>query len=88
MNFVMYFLRLLQIIAGNCKMREHEINMKDSLPIKPHRVPFHKRAKVNEIIEEMREQGVIEESVSPCFSEKEGWNDKILRRLSQAKCHY
>jgi len=40
------------------------INVKDSLPIKqlPRRIPFQKREEVNKIIEDMKKQGVIEES--------------------------
>jgi len=50
------------------------------------------KAKVDEIIEEMREQGVIEEFVSPWMSSailvKKKNRTIILRRLSQAKCYY
>jgi len=49
-----------QIVAENCEVGEHEINLKDSLSIKqaPHRIPFHMREKVDEIIEEI----IIEEN--------------------------
>jgi hypothetical protein len=55
------------IVAGNCDIVEHVINVKDSLPIKqvPRRIPIQMREEVYKIIEEMREQGVIEESQSP-----------------------
>jgi len=45
---------------------EHVINLKDSLPIKqvPRRIPFQMRDEVNKIIEDIRKQGVIEESQS------------------------
>jgi len=55
------------VIAGNCNIVEHVINLKDSLPIKqfPRRIPFQLREEVNKIIEDMRKQRVIEESQSP-----------------------
>jgi len=59
-----------EVIAGNCDVVEHVINLKDSLPIKqvPRRIPFQMREEVNKIIEDMRKQGVIEESQSPWMS--------------------
>lgn len=58
------------IVAGNCDVVAHGINVKDSLPIKqiPRRVPLLLRKEVNEILEEMKRQGVIEESHSPWVS--------------------
>jgi len=55
------------IIAGNCDIVKHVINVRDPLPIKqvPRRIPFHMREKVNKIFEDMRKQGIIEESQSP-----------------------
>lgn len=49
---------------------EHVINVKDSSLIKqiPRRIPIHLRKEVDKIIEEMKEQGVIEESQSPWVS--------------------
>jgi len=50
------------------------------------------KAKIDEIIEEIREQGIIgickSLDVTSYFSEKEKQNNKILCRLSQAKCYY
>jgi len=59
-----------EIIAGNCKIGEHVINLQDSSPIKqvPRRIPIHMRKEVNKIIMDMRNQGVIEESKSPWMS--------------------
>ena len=59
-----------KIVAGNCDVVRHVINVVDSLPIKqvPRRIPFNMRKEVNEIIEEMKEQGVIEASQSPWIS--------------------
>jgi len=59
-----------QIVAGNCDIMKHEIKLSDSRPIKqaPRRIPIGKRAEVDEIIREMRCQGVIEESFSPWVS--------------------
>jgi len=56
-----------QIVAGNCEIMQHEIRLSDSRPIKqaPRRIPIGKRAEVDEIIREMKCQGVIEESFSP-----------------------
>ena len=70
------FLRELQdvfseeIIAGNCEVFEHAINLNDSTPIKqvPRRIPLHLRDEVNRIIEDMKMQGVIKESKSPWVS--------------------
>lgn len=58
------------VVAGNCDIVKHVINVKDSLPIKqvPRRIPFHMREEVDKIIEDMRKQGVIEESQSPWIS--------------------
>ncbi|KMQ88146.1 integrase core domain protein [Lasius niger] len=58
------------IVAGNCNVDEHVINVKDSLPIKqvPRRIPIHMRKEVDKILEDMRVQGVIEESQSTWIS--------------------
>jgi len=58
------------IVAGNCNIVEHVINVKDSSPIKqvPRRIPIYLREKVFKSIEEMKDQGVIEESQSPWIS--------------------
>lgn len=55
------------IVAGSCDVLKHEIDIKDSFPIKqvPRRVSLHMRGEVNKIIKDMKEQGVIEESQSP-----------------------
>ncbi|XP_071580822.1 uncharacterized protein [Temnothorax nylanderi] len=59
-----------EIVAGNCGVVEHVINLEDSSPIKqvPRRIPLRMREEVEKIIEEMRKQGVIEESQSPWVS--------------------
>jgi len=59
-----------QIVAGNCDIVQHEIKLLDSHPIKqaPRRIPIDKRAEVDEIIREMKYQGVIEKSFSPWVS--------------------
>lgn len=51
-------------------MIDHEIALSDPHPIKqvPRRVPLHLRSEVDKILEEMKEQGVIEESNSPWMS--------------------
>lgn len=58
------------IVAGNCDVIEHVINVKDSLPIKqaPRRIPFQQREEVDKIMEEMITKGIIEESQSPWVS--------------------
>jgi len=58
------------IVAGNCNVVNHVINVKDTSPIKqvPRRIPIHLREEVNKIIHEMKENGVIEESYSPWIS--------------------
>lgn len=55
------------ITAGNCEVMEHIIKIKDSVPIKqaPRRIPIHLRKKVDQIIQEIKSQGVIEESQNP-----------------------
>jgi len=55
-----------QIVAGNCDIMQHEIKLSDSRPIKQahRRIPIGKRAEVDEIIREMKSQGVIKESFS------------------------
>lgn len=59
-----------KIVAGNCELIKHRIETVDSNAIKqvPRRIPFHLRTEVNKIIEDMKEQGVIEESRSPWVS--------------------
>jgi len=59
-----------EILAGNCRMVEHRIEIESSSPIKqaPRRIPFHLRKDVDMVIEEMRQQDVIEESCSPWVS--------------------
>jgi len=53
------------IIAGNCSIVEHSIDIENSLLIKqsPRRIPL--RGKVEEILDEMKQREVIEESQSP-----------------------
>jgi len=55
------------IIAGNCGIGEHVINLQDSSLIKqvPRRIPIYIREEVNKIIKDMRDQGVLEKSKSP-----------------------
>jgi len=59
-----------EIIAGNCGMVEHRIEIENSGPIKqvPRRIPFHLQKDIDKEIEEMKRQGVIEESNSPWVS--------------------
>lgn len=58
------------ITPGNCKILEHTISVNNSNPIKqaPRRVPIHLRKEVNGILEDMKRQGIIEESNSPWVS--------------------
>lgn len=58
------------IVAGNCNVVEHVINVKDSLPIKqvPRRIPIQMRKKVDEILEDIKTKEIIEESQSPWVS--------------------
>jgi len=57
-------------ITGNCDIIEHKINLKDSNPIKqaPQRIPLRMRKEVDNIVEDMKRQGMIEESQSPWVS--------------------
>ncbi|KAL6258216.1 hypothetical protein P5V15_010144 [Pogonomyrmex californicus] len=56
-----------QAVAGKCKVLQHKIELMDSCPIKqtPRRILIHMRSEVEKIMEDMKEQGVIEESSSP-----------------------
>jgi len=58
------------ISTENCKILEHSINVLDKRPIKqtPRRVPIHLRREVESIIDDMKHQGVIEESQSSWLS--------------------
>jgi len=58
------------ISAGNCKVLEHSINVLDKRPIKqsPRRIPIHLRREVESILDDMKCQGVIEESQSSWLS--------------------
>ena len=55
---------------GRTDLVHHQINTGDSAPVKQQarRIPFALRPKVEEMISEMLEQGVIEESSSPWAS--------------------
>jgi len=57
-------------ITGNCDIIEHKINLKDSNPIKqaPQRIPLRMRKEIDNIVEDMKRQGMIEESQSPWVS--------------------
>lgn len=57
------------IVAGNCSLMEHVIDVKYSSSIKqaPRRIPLQMRGEVEEILNEMKQQGV-EESHSPWVS--------------------
>ncbi|XP_020298143.1 uncharacterized protein LOC109862482 [Pseudomyrmex gracilis] len=59
-----------QIVAGNCEVLQHKISLQDPRPIKqaPRRVPLGMRSEIEQILHEMREQGVIEESSGPWVS--------------------
>jgi len=59
-----------EIIAENYGIGEHVINLQDSSPIKqvPRRISTHMREKVNKIIKDMRDQGIIKEPKSPWMS--------------------
>jgi hypothetical protein len=59
-----------EVTAGNCAVVEHSINLEKNDPIKqtPRRIPFHLRDEVEKNLEEMKRQGVIEESHSPWVS--------------------
>ncbi|KMQ84239.1 retroviral aspartyl protease family protein [Lasius niger] len=52
------------LVAGNCEVLEHAINVENSKSIKqaPRRIPLHLREEVDRIIQDMKSQGVIEES--------------------------
>ncbi|KAL6258145.1 hypothetical protein P5V15_010076 [Pogonomyrmex californicus] len=56
-----------QAVAGKCEVLQHKIELIDSCPIKqaPRRIPIHMRSEVEKIMEDMKEQEVIEESLSP-----------------------
>jgi len=56
-----------QIVTGNCDVMQHEIKLLDSRPIKQalRSIPIGKRIEVDEIIREMKSQGIIEEFFSP-----------------------
>jgi len=58
------------ISAGNCKILEYSINVLDERPIKqvPRRIPIHLRQEVESILDDMKRQGVIEESQSSWLS--------------------
>jgi len=57
-----------KIIAGNCGIGEHIINLQDSSPIKqmPRQIPVHIREEVNKIIKDMRDQVVRNLKVHGC----------------------
>jgi len=74
-NFISFLLEFQDVFsedisAGNCKNLEHSINVLDKRPIKqtPRRVPIHLRREVESIIDDMKRQGVIEESQSSWLS--------------------
>lgn len=56
-----------QIVTENCDVLHHEIHLQDSCPIKqaPRRVPIEMQAEMEKILQEMKDQEIIEESFSP-----------------------
>jgi len=60
----------VEITARNCDIMEHNINLKDSNPIKqaPRRIPLRMCEEVDNIVEDMKRQGIIERSQSPWIS--------------------
>jgi len=74
-NFISFLLEFQDVFsedisAENCKNLEYSINVLDKRPIKqtPRRVPIHLRREVESIIDDMKRQGVIEESQSSWLS--------------------
>ncbi|XP_072765799.1 uncharacterized protein [Anoplolepis gracilipes] len=57
-------------ITGSCGLLEHKINLSDFKPIKQfsRRIPIYLRKEITEIIQDMKRQGIIEESNSPWVS--------------------
>ena len=55
---------------GNTDLVQHRINTGDNIPIKqaPRRIPIAKQGEVSSMLQEMRDQGVIEPSQSPWTS--------------------
>ncbi|KAL6268182.1 hypothetical protein P5V15_001283 [Pogonomyrmex californicus] len=70
-----------QAVAEKCEVLQHKIELLDSRPIKQvlRRIPVHLRSEVERIMEDMKEQGIIEESSSLGFSSS---FDKEERRFS------
>lgn len=58
------------VIAGNCEVIEHKIELTNNQSIKqiPRRIPLSVRSEPDGLIKEMRMKGVIEESHSPWVS--------------------
>ena len=56
--------------VGRTEVVEHSIDTQSHPPIRqaPHRIPFSLRPKVEKLIQEMLEQGIVEESSSPWAS--------------------
>lgn len=53
-----------KIVAGNCNVIHHKIELSNPRPIKqaPRQIPLHLKVEVDKIVEDMKEQGVIEKS--------------------------
>jgi len=74
-NFISFLLEFQDVFsenisAGNCKILEYSINVLDKRPIKqvPRQIPIHLRREVESILDDMKRQGVIEESQSSWLS--------------------
>ena len=77
---------------GRTDLIKHSIDTGEQGPVKqlPYRTPFSLRGKMEEMISQMLEQGVIKPSNSPMgkpsgASGQKGWNQPILCRLSQTE---
>ena len=68
-------------------MVKHKIDTGEARPIKqaPRSIPLAKRNEVKELVDEMKRSSVIEPSSTCSFSQEEGWQYKILRRLQEAE---
>ncbi|KAK2577752.1 hypothetical protein KPH14_011855, partial [Odynerus spinipes] len=76
--------------VGQCDLVQHKVNTQGHVPTKqaPRRLPFHRRAEVEELLAKMEEQGVIEKSKSPWSSpivlvkKKDGSMRKFVKSFS------
>lgn len=81
------------LYMGKTNLTKHKIETGDNRPIKQYyrKIPVHLRNEVVKQTQDMLQQGIVEESISPwsspvVFVKKKRWEPKLLCRLPETQC--